>query len=230
MKKVLLTGSLLFAILFGASAQTYLVPKAGLTISTFVPADNKENVSSMAGFSGGVGVNLTLNEKFSVQPELLFIQKGANYEFEQPIGDGILETVSTDVRVNYLELPVLAKYTFGNGKLKYFINVGPALSYGLGGKTDYSLKYTLGNETVYRETAEGSVNFGDYPAESPAQDVYFQKRVDVSVQAGGGLIIYDKILIDIRYGHGFIKLDDEAQPKNRSVQFTVGVPLYSILD
>jgi hypothetical protein len=227
MKRIVFTGLML--CLFGSTlyAQTYLVPKAGVSISKFAPAENEENVSSLAGFTGGLGINILMGEKFSLQPELLFIQKGANYEFKQGIGDGILQTATTDIRVNYLELPVLAKFTFGEGKVKYYVNAGPSLSYGLGGKTDYSINWTLGNETVYQEQAEGDVKFDDYPEEYPAQDVYFQRRLDVGVQVGGGVILYKKVIVDARYGYGFTKLDDEAQPKNRAIQITVGAPLYS---
>lgn len=227
MKRVLFTAVLLCLFVSAMQAQTYLLPKAGLSISTFSPEDNKDNVSALTGFTGGLGVNILLNEKLSLQPEINFIQKGANAEFKQGIGDGILEVRSTDVRINYLELPVLVKYSFGDGEVKGYVNAGPSVGYGLGGKTDYSLKYILGNETVYQESGKGSVKFEDAPLEYPAEDVYFQNRVDIGFQAGGGVLLFDKVIVDARYGYGFTSLDDESKPKNRTIQITVGAPLYS---
>lgn len=207
-------------------AQTYIIPRAGVGISTFAPADNKENVSSIAGFTGGAAFSVTLTNHISIQPEILFIQKGGSYEFESTPGDGILETRNTEVKINYLEFPVLAKYAFGNGLIKFYVNAGPSVSIGLGGKTDYSLVATIGaDEVIYTDKAKGDVRFGDHPEESPEQDVYFQNRVDIGAQFGGGVFIANKVLVDFRYGLGFTKLDDEAQPKNRTFQVNVAVPL-----
>jgi hypothetical protein len=224
MKKSNLLFTVLLFTVTASYAQTYIIPKAGANISIFAPADNKENVSSIVGFTGGVAVSIGLGNSFSIQPELLFIQKGGSYEFESTPGDGILEVRKTDVKINYLELPILAKYGIGNGVVKFYVNAGPSISIGLGGKTDYSMVATIADEVIYSDKAEGEVKFGDYPEESPAQDVYLKRRVDVGAQFGGGVLIADKVLVDFRYGLGLTKLDDEAQPKNRTFQFNVAVP------
>jgi hypothetical protein len=226
MKRILFIMALLCSKAATVSAQTYLIPKAGLTISKFSLAENNDNISSLAGFAAGAAVNFKLGPTLSLQPELLFIQKGGSATFKQNIGDGILETTTTDVTVNYLELPVLAKAMFGNGKIQYYVNAGPSISYGLGGKTDYSLNRNLGGEIVHEESAKGEVRFGDAPAEYQAQHIYFNNRIDIGIQFGGGVFIANKVLVDLRYGMGLTKLDDEAQPKNRNFQVTLGVPIF----
>lgn len=222
MKKILTV--LLAGLTTTLCAQTTLTPKFGVSVYDF-KSDNQENVSNVVGITGGVSLSLTLSETLSLQPELVYIQKGASYKFEEPIGDGILETREIDLKVNYLELPVLIKATFGPKNYRFFVNGGPTFSYGLGGKTSYSLRWTFGDEIVLDESAEGDVNWGDYPEESEVQEVYFKNRFDVGAQFGGGITFFNKVSLDVRYTIHFIKLDDEAQPQNRGLQVTVGMPI-----
>jgi hypothetical protein len=226
MKKNLFIMALLCSIASSGYAQTYVIPKAGLSVSTFALAENNGNISSLAGFTAGAALNIKLGSTFSIQPELVFIQKGGSAEFKENIGDGILETTTTDVTVNYLELPLLAKAMFGNGKIQYYVNAGPSISYGLGGKTDYSRKLNLGGEIVFEESVKGDVRFDDAPEEYQPQHIYFNNRIDIGIQFGGGVFIANKVLVDLRYGMGLTKLDDEAQPKNRTFQVTMGVPIF----
>jgi hypothetical protein len=226
MRRSLFIVVLLCSVASTLHAQTYVIPKAGLSVSKFNLAENNENMSSVAGFTAGAALNFKLGTKFSIQPELVFIQKGGSAQFKENIGDGILQTTTTDVTMNYIELPVLAKAMFGNGQVQYYINAGPSISYGLGGKTDYSMNYNLGGEIVYEESAKGKVHFGDAPEEYEPQHIYFKERIDFGIQFGGGVFIASKVLVDLRYGLGLTKLDDEAQPKNRTFQVTVGVPIF----
>jgi hypothetical protein len=224
MKKTFIISAflLLSATLF---AQTYVIPKGGLSVSKFNLAENNENVSAVAGFTAGVAVNIKLGTMLSLQPELLYSQKGGSLEFKRNIGDGILETTTTDVTINYLELPLLAKAMFGNGAITYYVAAGPSIGYGLGGKTNYCQIGKMGSETVFEEKAKGEVRFGDAPEEYHKKNVYLQERIDMGVQFGGGIFIANKVLLDVRYGLGLKKLDNEAQPKNNSFQVTVGVPI-----
>jgi hypothetical protein len=226
MRRILVIAALLCRIASTSYAHTYVIPKAGLSVSKFALAENNDNISTLAGFTAGAALNIKVGSKFSFQPELLFIQKGGSATFKQNIGDGILQTTTTDVTVNYLELPLLAKAMFGNGKIQYYVNAGPSIGYGLGGKTDYALNWNLGGEIVYEESAKGEVRFGNAPAEYQAQHIYFKERIDIGVQFGGGVFVASKVLVDFRYGLGLNKLDDESQPKNRTFQVTVGVPIF----
>jgi hypothetical protein len=211
-------------------AQT-LIPKAGVTLPKI---EYEENVGakSKIGFTLGVGYNIAINDLFSIQPELSFVQKGtkskSSYTYRGDVSS-YTQTLEGNLTINYLELPVLAKVTFGSGT-KFFLNAGPSIGFGLGGKATYEIIYseTYMGETV-TETMEGNgkVKFGDEPDEYEGEDAYFDNRLDLGLQFGGGAIVANKIMIDVRYGLGFSNLWDgeENKSQHRVFQFTVGIPL-----
>lgn len=222
MKRTLL--SLVCTAIFATGfSQVTLIPKFGFTRSDFKMGENQENVNNIVGFAGGVAVNLFISDLLSIQPELNYIQKGASINFSNEF-DGIREVREWDVTLNYLEVPLLARFTFYNELGMLYLSAGPTFSYGLGGKTSFTYRYEDPSEP-YGETVKGKVYFEDEPEEHPWQDVYFKRRTDIGAQVGAGLILKRKIMLDVRYGLGFTKLDDEAQPQNRSLQISVGVPL-----
>lgn len=122
MKKVL--AAVILTVGLGAAkvnAQSLeIIPKAGLSINNqAIKGFNGER--SKVGFQGGVGFNiLTGKGGFSVQPELNFISKGMALK-----GAG---KKNEKYNLNYLEIPVLAKYSFG----PVFVNAGPSLGLRLG--------------------------------------------------------------------------------------------------
>ena len=139
-------------------AQTVeLIPKAGINISS-QSISGMSGEKSKVGFQGGIGVNfLTKAKGFSIQPELNFISKGA-----------ALKNVSgnkENFNLNYLELPVLAKYSFGIG----YINAGPSLGLRLG--ENDNVKNVLGGTK--------SLDFG------------LQMGAGLAIPAGSGKIIVD---------------------------------------
>ncbi len=222
MKRTLL--SLIWVATFVTGfSQVTLIPKAGLTVSDYKMGENQENIKNIIGFTGGVAVNLFISDLLSIQPEINYIQKGASVDFSN-VFDGIREVRKWDVTVNYLEIPLLARFTFYNELGMLYLSAGPNFSYAMGGKTSFTYRWEDPTEP-YGETVKGSVYFKDEPEEHPWQDVYFKRRTDLGAQVGAGFIFKRKVMLDVRYGLGFTKLDDEAQPQNRTLQISVGVPL-----
>ncbi len=120
----ILAGAVLLSL--GAQAQIAILPKAGVTLSSVSYGDESNDQRAKVGFVGGAGLEIGIVENFfSVQPELLFIRKGERYR------SGGAETKAT---LNYLELPVLAKLSFGSEAVKGYLNAGPSLAMGLTGK------------------------------------------------------------------------------------------------
>jgi hypothetical protein len=205
MKKLLLIAA---AVVFtSASYAQTIIPKAGLTLSNW-GGDDVSGTDAKIGFTLGAGFNMPLGEgPISLQPELNFIQKGykADVSF-----DGI--DIETKTTLSYLEVPVLVKATFGEAT-KFFVNAGPSVGFGLGGKV---------KAEANGEEEEVDVKFGD----GDDEDVFYvEKKTDIAFQLGGGVVIADKIQIDIRYGLGLTDLYEDAKVKNNVFQFTVGVPL-----
>jgi hypothetical protein len=207
MKKAYLLGALLFGGA-AAHAQISVMPKAGISLAQVhydsEPAGQKQKL----GFVGGVAMPIVLGQsRFAIQPELLFVQKGERYE------TGGRETKTT---LNYLEVPVLAKFIWGGETIQAFLNAGPSLGLGLTGKS----KIEGGREV--------DVRFGD--AKNDGR-IYREQRFDFGLQFGGGVGLglgTGQLQAEARYGLGLSDLDN-VESTNRTWAFTLGyaVPLTS---
>lgn len=201
MKKLFFTGALM--LLVACAFSQSIIPKAGVTLSKW-GGDDLEDIKFNVGFTVGVGFNFPLGTgPISLQPELNFIQKGWKAE------DG---DATAKAKLNYLEIPILVKATFGEAT-KFYLNAGPSIGLGFGGK----LKAEEGSLSE-----EVDVKFGDGDDEDA---LYIEKRTDVGLQLGGGVIVAEKVMIDLRYGLGLTSLFEDATIKNNVLQFTIGIPL-----
>ena len=128
--RYLLMTSLVIMLIAGntaAAGKASFGIKAGMVMSsiTQAPEEWEDELSYKWGFVGGVFLNYALNEKFSLQPELLYTQKGVI---------GTLYEGWVDVKVtasfDYFELPVLAIYKFrGKEKFRPLVYGGPSVAY-----------------------------------------------------------------------------------------------------
>jgi hypothetical protein len=211
MKRIILLVAFLATIGYTAQAQTMLIPKGGAVFSNLKTSES--GVSGRTGYVAGLGLGIpvTADNFFVIQPEILYIQKGANFS-----------TNGTSARVgntyiNYAELPILAKINFGGESFRAYVNGGPSIAYALFGRTN-------------QNGALVDVKFGD------DADVTFNNRIDFGLQFGGGIGFKagpGDILLDLRYGLGLSNLlnqpvagtDTEAQ--NRVYALTLGyaIPL-----
>ena len=232
MKRITLIAA--FILTSAASfAQISIVPKAGITF-TKVSSEEEDffEVGLRLGYTFGAGFNIALGEIFSLQPELSFIQKGVKSSYEESLTDLSIRyemKQETNVGINYIEIPVLARATFGSGT-RFFVNAGPSIGVGLGGKAKFSGTYKAydNSELVFSESEseDFKVKFGS-SSDEESEDVYLDNRIDIGVQFGIGALIADKIVVDLRYGMGLTSLSDDSDSDafNRVFQFTVGMPL-----
>jgi hypothetical protein len=126
-----------------------------------------------------------------------------------------------------LELPVLGKLTIGDKK-NLFFNIGPSIGIGLGGNAKFELSSPGHGSVAFTE----KIRFGDKPANyhlGEGQKIYYDNRIDFGFQAGSGVILRNKILIEIRYGYGLTNLNDKKAnasiSQNRALQLVVGMPI-----
>ncbi|MFC0776542.1 porin family protein [Flavobacterium sp. HJSW_4] len=116
MKKVILSAIAIMAFAFTNAQQTRFGVKGGLNISNVVGGD-VDNNKTLVGFHVGGLAEIHVVEKFYIQPELLYSAQGA--KFDGPFGsDG-------DLKLNYLNIPVLAKYYIVDKKFN--VEAGPQL-------------------------------------------------------------------------------------------------------
>lgn len=184
MKKPFVLLLLWVVITYTAHAQIYIIPKVGATFTTIRFTEN-ENVGGRFGYVGGLAANFPLDpDRFlSIQPELLYIQKGSKLS-QIPVYN------TQEFILNYLETPILVKISFNSQPLKAYVNAGPSVAYTLDGinkKGENNLDIKFGNE-------EGTD---------------FKNRIDLGLQFGGGVglqVGLGEIQLDIRYGLGLSNL------------------------
>jgi len=212
---------------YAIQAQT-IIPKVGATYSTLAFEDD-DDVEAKIGLSFGVGFNFLLTDRISLQPELNFVQKGYSESSSFtvfPYGGGFYTINSSEEnKMNYLQLPVLVKFTFG----KFYLNAGPSLGFGLKGKGTSEFNEVgedgFGYSYEYSNNAKYDILFEKRPENYEGPDNYVDNRMNFSVQVGGGITLMEKLNIDVRYGHGFSTLFDDFKTKHRVFQVTLGVPI-----
>lgn len=152
--------------------------KGGVNVSNFTGTnwgDVKEK--SLIGFHAGAFVSFFLGNNFAIQPEVLFSSQGAKYESATSKGN---------LKINYINVPILAKYRFANG---FYLEAGPQIGFRESDlknegtvenhikNTDLSLAGGLGFHSKMglgigaRYTA-GLSKVGDYDASNPLNPDY----------------------------------------------------------
>ncbi|MDH5173815.1 MAG: PorT family protein [Elusimicrobiota bacterium] len=183
--------------------------KAGMNIAN-MHGDNVKlaeelgiEFSSKIGLCAGGFITYTLNDMFAVQPEFLFSVKGAK-------GEGEIEGEPTKItmRMNYLEIPVLAKLLIPTpGDVRPSLFVGPSLAIKLTGKS--KLESAAGSEEA---------------------DIEGLKSTDFGLVFGGGIdfaLGRGKFTVDARYTLGLITTrepeeGEEIDIKNGVISLMVG--------
>lgn len=125
MKRIFLIAIAVMAFGYTNAQQTRFGIKGGLNISSVVGGD-VDNANSLIGFHVGGFAEIHVVEKFFIQPEVLFSAQGA--KFDGPFG------TDADVKLDYLNIPVLAKYYFIENK--FSVEAGPQLGLLLSAKAD----------------------------------------------------------------------------------------------
>jgi hypothetical protein len=196
-----------------SKAQLSLGAKGGGTLNTVsgnTPTGTEKNMTF--GYQFGAAVNYGFNQTFSLQPEVVFNQKGGKTA-------STATSDYTQMSANYLEIPVLAKAQFGGEKFKGFVVLGPYAGYWAGGRNKTSV---LGTES--KESIDFDNDIDD--------DGYKQNRIDLGINGGLGMqyaIGRGNIFLDARYGFGLFDTnkyktepDGYKSQSNRSVEVSLG--------
>ncbi len=173
-----------------ANAQVNFGVKGGVTYTTFnVPLPNRNSNAyegresyHIQGFAGGLFMNFTVPFfPVSIQPELLYVEKGAESAVEEKFDR---ESSTREITLlKYLEIPVLAKFTIPISlPVQPNVFIGSVYSYLVDSK-----------DTIYYID-------GTTFAEKPQ----FEKN-DFGITVGGGIdfnVVTTKLTLDARYTYG----------------------------
>jgi hypothetical protein len=144
MKKLLLSAAaaLLLAVATAPAAQAQSIRfglKAGGNLSN-LSGDlvNQSQYNNRVGFHGGIMLNFGLaNDLVSIQPEVLYSQKGFRYADQSYSALGNTYRNTGNVRYDYLDVPLLLRLKLSG----VFFEVGPQYSYLMNISTDRTQTY-----------------------------------------------------------------------------------------
>ena len=176
MKKLLLTIALV-SFCFSANAQVKFGARAGLNFASMT-GDDAVGLDGRTSLHLGITAEIEISDSFSLQPELTYSGQGytADYEFDE-----FDETVRGEItgRVNYLNLPVMAKFYVAES---FSLEFGPQIGFLMSAEeNDYDTSY--GSDT--------------YDIKSDL------KSTDFSLNFGAGYKLESGLNFGLRYNMGF---------------------------
>ncbi|MBB1139174.1 porin family protein [Myroides sp. WP-1] len=197
MKKITLCLFALFTFSGVAFAQTPNVKygaKAGLN---FANISDLSGSSNKTGFHIGGVAEIFINEKFSIQPELLYSTQGAKYDVDIDF-ENIMVNAKSTIKLNYLNIPIMAKYYVMDG---LSLQAGPQIGINLAAEQEVK---ALGQKmTVKIKDNTNAIDFG--------------------LNFGAGYELPVGVFFDARYNLGLTKIIDEGETsKHRVFQVSIG--------
>ena len=183
-----------------AGAALTSIPDAGQVFDQ-VSGEESVDVSAKLGLVVGGFVQFAFSDRFSLQPELLFVMKGVKLDVADNIG-------TVKAGINYLELPLLVRYNRTlNDTLRGYLMGGPALSVQIGTSASF-------------EGGPGGTDLTIDPAIASR---------DFSLVFGGGLE-RDRFLLEARYTLGLSDIATdfffhEDSLRNRAFSVLIGIRL-----
>ena len=223
MKKITLT--LLGLVAFSTSAlaqqEVKFGPKAGVNFATLNGKDADE-AKMMIGFHVGAFAEIKFNDKFAVQPEVLFSAQGAKVKesgTEVVMGVPVNYEAEGKTKLNYINIPIMAKYYITDN---FAVEAGPYVG------------FLMAAETEYEATMSAA---GISQTEKSTEDIKdISNSIDFGVGVGASFNLDSGFFIGARYNLGLTKVGKEynetvngieisaeaADVKNGVIQVSVG--------
>lgn len=149
MKKIIFILLFISACVYTNQAQNRFRPglKAGIS-TTQVHGDTYTGFDKF-GFDGGATLNAKINEKWSAQFEILFVQKGSKFVGNVSKGDARYYLM----QLNYVEVPILFQYKHK----KFVFEIGPGIGYLISSKEYDQNGEVINGIPFYSTEVSGSI-------------------------------------------------------------------------
>jgi len=211
MKKTLSILALAF-LTIATSAQS-LIPmkygiKVGANISNIISTSNEgvKNIENTAliGIAGGFYMEIALNDKWYVNPELIYSQKGASFTYEYThnydVNQSDVHNTSHELKLAYVELNPTISYKATD---KLALNFGPSVSFIL--TPDYAILTDKGQND----------NLDTHP--DLLEGIYTEETIDVGVNLGISYYLTENFLIDSRVNTSLMKAGTISKLTNTGI-------------
>lgn len=170
--------------------------RGGLNIANL---NNVDGTDARTGFTAGAYLNFKVPmSPVSIQPEILYTQKG--FDASGTISG---QQISTTTKLDYIEIPVLAKFSFAPGPFTPKVYFGPYVGFNVKAEVE----------------AEGGGQSGTTDIKDSVKDTDFGVVV-------GAEVSISKFNVGIRYGAGLTKIaEDDSDGKNGVLSIVAGIAL-----
>ena len=198
MKKIILLTLIISSL--GVNAQSLIPTKFGLKVGLnmanlditptdgVVPAEN----STLMGIAAGICVHIPLSDKWYINPEVLYSQKGAsfNYNFTHDYPDNQRAEYATtnQLVLSYIEFNPTFSFKASD---KIALNFGPSVSY-------------LISDADYTITGELISGISGINENSLWPGSYESTELDIALNVGVSYFITEELLIDTRVSTGLL--------------------------
>jgi hypothetical protein len=162
-----------------------------------------------AGFVGGGFLGYQVNDVFSIEPQVLYSQKGSKVT-----GTGSNSSLEGGVRISYIAIPVLLKFWFPmeGSQVTPFLLAGPEFAFKVSCTAEGAILAVTGSEDC--DQTNGEIKL---------------KTTDVGLSGGGGIQFRagaQVVRLDARYTYGLMDINDSGDSrsiKNRAFSVTAGI-------
>ena len=181
-----------------AQAQLKFGARAGFNLTNVYQEDENGKMKGLdwkPGFQIGVVADYALLEDLSIQPGILFSQQGMKAN-----GSLLGSKVTLTYNLNYIQIPI--NFVFTNNAL--FLQAGPYLGFGIGGK-----KEAKSNSTSVSE----KIKFGS------GDDADF-RAFDFGLGVGAGLQ-FGNMQAGLGINYGLVNLRTDVKVKNIGLNLTL---------
>jgi len=160
------------------------------------PEPEGMELSTLYAFAFGGVIDVGLSESFKLCVEPMYLVKGAK--------TGI-ENSNIKIKLSYIEVPLMLKYSFGSGKNIPYLMAGPTIGYNLSAKVeDNSWGYSEDIKDTIKDT-----------------DIGFGFGAGVNLSAGNGFIFFEA-----RYSLGLTNINDNPEEPDTEVK-TSGFQIFT---
>jgi hypothetical protein len=143
-------------------------------------------------------IEVGLTEKFALRVEPGLTQKGANILFKRPL-DAIYSKSEERYTLNYVEMPILGKFSFSGNESSTYLLAGPSFGMLSSGKTKSI--YGFG---ILRDEFDEDIEFGDEDGINRLE-VAVAVGLGYQIKLGGG-----KLFADARFQQGLTAFMEEG--------------------
>jgi len=208
---------LLASVAFFQQTEAQLLPfelglKGGFTVSTAAVNGDVEP-AALSGSMGGLTLGYSLTDRWALQTEVLYNQRGVRDESDAQEG----VTRGIDFTVGYLDLPLLVRYDFdGTAIVTPYVYGGPSVSFRV--REDISQAqppFTGGGQQPLP------------PTQTVPDEAFSARDYGVNAGVGGAVDIgFSKLLMEMRLYAGFSDNDRAgSELRNRSITIMAGIRL-----